>query len=154
MTPEHDDILTLLLGLCCEVAAGTADALTVRNVIKKLNAQGLGPAELPTDCDGNVLGLALARELGLGWGDPDEPREYVVRLRWCDNYGQRSDETETIVAYSPMDAVRRCFMSWTEHVDMPTNCATAWCEGQTFELYQAVAVQATPCNEPEPERES
>jgi len=29
MTPEHDDILTLLLGLCCEVAAGTADALTV-----------------------------------------------------------------------------------------------------------------------------
>jgi len=153
VTPDHDDILTLLLGLCCEVAAGTADALTVRNVIEKLNAQGLGPAELPLDCDGNVLGAALARELGLPWGDPDGPREYVVRLQWCDNYGQRSDETESIVAHSPMDAARRCFMSWTEHVDMP-HWSTAWVEGQAFELYQPVAVQATPCNEPEPEHET
>lgn len=150
MTPENDDILTILLGLCCEVAAGTADALTVRNVLDKLNAQGLGPAELPLDCDGNLLGAAMARELGLPWGDPDGPREYVVRLRWCDNYGQWSDETETIVAHSPMDAARRCFMGWTEHVDMPSY-ADAWCEGQAFELYQPVAVEATPTNEPEPE---
>ncbi len=54
-TPGHDDILTLLLELCCEVAAGTADASTVRSIIEKLNAQGLGPAELPVDADGNLL---------------------------------------------------------------------------------------------------
>mgnify|MGYP000116565215 CR=1 FL=1 len=109
-TPGHDDILTLLLGLCCEVAAGTADASTVRDIVEKLNAQGLGPAELPVDCDGNLLGSVLAREIGIPWDDPDGPREYVVRLRWHDIYGDPSDETGTFIAYSPMDAARRCFM--------------------------------------------
>lgn len=142
-TPGHDDILTLLLGLCCEVAAGTADASTVRDIVEKLNAQGLGPAELPVDCDGNLLGSVLAREIGIPWDDPDGPREYVVRLRWHDIYGDPSDETGTFIAYSPMDAARRCFMRWTEYVDMPTNCATAWCDGQVFEMHQPVAVQAT-----------
>ncbi len=147
MTPENDDILTILLALCRDLAADVSNSGTIRTVLEKLNKQGLGPVELPFD--GNrVLEYLLARDIGLPIGCA--PRDFVVRLRWHDDYGQLSDETETVVAFSPMDAARRCFMDWTGHVNMPTY-ATAWVEGQAFELYQTVAVQATPIDEPEPE---